>query len=132
MEPKSVVMKRRLRAGEPMFGTFCCLPSYQTIEVMASSGFDFMVFDAEHSPTNPSLVQLQLMALTGCKTAAVVRIPAQDPVQIKYYLDLGVDALMVPTVESADQAREIVRMMRYPPAGYRGVGGSMRSTDYFR
>ena len=132
MEPKSVGLKRALREGKPVFGTFCCLPSYQTIEVMASSNFDFLVIDAEHSPTNPGLVHLQLMALTGCKTASVVRIPSQDPVQIKYYLDLGADALMVPTVESADQAREIVRMMRYPPAGYRGVGGSMRSTDYFR
>src|SRR6185295_5843495 len=132
MEPKSVGLKRALREGKPVFGTFCCLPSYQTIEVMASSNFDFLVFDAEHAPTSPSLIHLQLMALAGCKTASVVRIPSQDPVQIKYYLDLGADALMVPTVESAEQAREIVRMMRYPPQGVRGVGGSMRATDYFR
>lgn len=132
MEPKSVVLKRQLREGRPLFGTFCCLPSYQTIEVMASSNFDFLVIDAEHAPTAPALVHQQLMALNGCRTAAVVRIPAQDPVQVKYYLDIGADALMVPTVESAEQAREIVRMMRYPPHGFRGVGGSMRSTDFFR
>jgi 4-hydroxy-2-oxoheptanedioate aldolase len=132
MAAKSVALKQALRDGRRLFGTFCCLPTFHTIEVMASSGFDFMVFDAEHAPTNPALIHLQLAALTGCKTAAVVRIAAQDPLLVKSYLDLGVDALMVPTVESAEQAKEIVRMMRYPPQGIRGVGGSMRSTDYFR
>lgn len=132
MDPKSVVMKNALRQGRQLFGTFCCLPTFHTIEVMASSGFDFMVFDAEHAPTNPSLIHLQLAALTGVKTASVVRIAAQDPTLVKSYLDLGADALMVPNIESADQAKEVVRMMRYPPQGIRGVGGSMRSTNYFR
>ena len=99
---------------------------------MRSSGFDFLVFDAEHSPTSVPMVHMQLAALAGCKTAAVVRIPSQDPVAVKHYLDVGADALMVPSVESAEQAREVVRFMRYPPEGIRGVGGSMRATDYFR
>lgn len=132
MEPKSVAMKNALREGKTLFGTFICLPSYQTIEVMSSSGFDFMVFDAEHAPTNPALVHQQLMALSHVKTASVVRIAAQDPNLVKSYLDLGADALMVPNIETAEQAKEVVRMMRYPPQGYRGVGGSMRSTNYFR
>jgi 2-keto-3-deoxy-L-rhamnonate aldolase RhmA len=132
VEQKSVVTKKALREGRVLFGTFCCLPTFHTIEVMASSGFDFMVFDAEHAPTNPALIHLQLAALSACKTASVVRIAAQDPVLVKSYLDLGADALMVPNVETAEQAREVVRMMRYPPQGIRGVGGSMRATDYFR
>lgn len=132
MEPKSVVMKKALRAGRPLFGTFCCLPSFHTIEVMSLSGFDFMVFDAEHAPTNPALIHLQLAALSAVKTASVVRIAAQDPTLIKSYLDLGADALMVPSIESAEQAKQVVSYMRYPPQGVRGVGGSMRSTDYFR
>ena len=66
------------------------------------------------------------------KQRSVVRIAAQDPNLVKSYLDLGADALMVPNIESADQAKEVVCMMRYPPQGYRGVGGSMRSTNYFR
>ena len=65
MEPKSVAMKQALRDGRQLFGTFCCLPTFHTIEVMASSGFDFMVFDAEHAPTNPALIHLQLAALAG-------------------------------------------------------------------
>jgi 4-hydroxy-2-oxoheptanedioate aldolase len=132
MEQKSVVMKRAFREGRAIFGTFCCLPSFHTIEVMASSGFDFLVFDAEHAPTSVPMIHMQLAALTGCKTAAVVRIASQDPVAVKHYLDVGADALMVPNVETAEQAKEIVRMMRYPPQGMRGVGGSMRATDYFR
>ena len=132
MEAKSVVMKRALKNGRALFGTFCCLPSFHTIEVMASSGFDFLVFDAEHAPTSVPMIHMQLAALTNCKSASVVRIASQDPVAIKHYLDVGADALMVPNIESAEQAKEVVRMMRYPPQGIRGVGGSMRSTDYFR
>ena len=78
------------------------------------------------------MIHLQLAALSACKTASVVRIAAQDPVLVKSYLDLGADALMVPNVETAEQAKAVVRMMRYPPQGIRGVGGSMRATDYFR
>jgi 2-keto-3-deoxy-L-rhamnonate aldolase RhmA len=132
MDAKSVIMKRALKDGRALFGTFCCLPSFHTIEVMASSGFDFLVFDAEHAPTSVPMIHMQLAALTNCKTASVVRIASQDPVAIKHYLDVGADALMVPNIESAEQAKEVVRMMRYPPQGIRGVGGSMRSTDYFR
>jgi 2-keto-3-deoxy-L-rhamnonate aldolase RhmA len=132
MEQKSVVMKRTLREGRPIFGTFCSLPAFHTIEVMASSGFDFFVFDAEHSPTSVPMIHMQLAAIAACKTASVVRIGSHDPVAIKHYLDVGADALMVPSVETREQAEQIVRYMRYPPQGVRGVGGSMRSTDYFR
>lgn len=132
MEPKSVAMKQTLREGRPIFGMFCCLPTFQTIEAIASSGFDFLVFDAEHSPTSPAAIHMQLAALAHCKTASVVRIPSQDLVAIKHYLDLGVDALMIPNVENAEQARQVVRYTRYPPQGIRGIGGSVRATDYFR
>jgi len=132
VESKSVVLKRKLREGKPVFGTFCCLPTYQTVEVIASSGFDFVVFDVEHSPSNPSLVHMQLAVLARCATAAVVRIASHDPVAIKHYLDLGADALMVPNVDTAEQAGQIVKYMRYPPQGVRGFGGSMRSSDYSR
>jgi 2-keto-3-deoxy-L-rhamnonate aldolase RhmA len=132
MESKSAALKRKLREGKPVFGTFCCLPTYQTVEVLASSGFDFVVFDVEHSPSNPGMVHAQLAVLARCATAAVVRIPSHDAVAIKHYLDLGADALMVPNVDTAEQARQIVRLMRYPPQGVRGFGGSMRASDYFR
>jgi 2-keto-3-deoxy-L-rhamnonate aldolase RhmA len=132
MASKSVQLRAKLGEGKPVYGTFCCLPTYQTVEVIASSGFDFVVFDVEHSPSNPSLVHAQLMALARCPTAAVVRIASHDAVAIKHYLDLGVDALMVPNIDTAEQARQVVRLMRYPPQGVRGVGGSMRATDYFR
>jgi 4-hydroxy-2-oxoheptanedioate aldolase len=127
MESKSATLKRKLREGRPVFGTFCCLPTYQTVEVIASSGFDFVVFDVEHSPSNPGMVHAQLAVLARCATAA-----SHDAVAIKHYLDLGADALMVPNVDTAEQASQIVRLMRYPPQGVRGFGGSMRASDYFR
>ena len=132
MTSKAVQLKEKLRGGRTVFGTFCCLPTYQTVEAIASSGFDFVVFDVEHVPSNPSLVHAQLAVLARVPTAAVVRIPAHDPVAIKQYLDLGADGLMVPNVDTAEQAKQIVRFMRYPPQGVRGIGGSVRASDYFR
>lgn len=132
MEPKSVAMKRALRDRRPLFGLFCCLPVFQTVEAIASSGFDFFVFDAEHSPTSVIAIHSQLMAISPCKTASVVRIASHDPVAIKHYLDLGVDALMIPNVQNADQMRQLVRYTRYPPEGIRGIGGSVRVSNYFR
>jgi 4-hydroxy-2-oxoheptanedioate aldolase len=129
---KFVRLRRVLDEGRAVFGTFCCLPTYQTVDAIASSGFDFLVFDVEHSPSNPSLVHAQIAVLGRVDTAAVVRLPAHDGALVKQYLDLGVDALMVPNVETAEQAREIVRLMRFPPAGVRGIGGSVRASDYFR
>jgi 2-keto-3-deoxy-L-rhamnonate aldolase RhmA len=132
MQPKSVVMKNALAEGRALIGMFCCLPVFQTVEAIASSGFDFVVFDAEHSPTSVPIVHSQLTAIAHCKTASVVRIASHDPVAVKHYLDLGADALMVPNVETAEQARQVVRYTRYPPDGIRGIGGSVRATDYFR
>ena len=122
----------RLRHGDLLFGTFLCLPCFQTAEALADAGFDCVVIDAEHAPTAPALVHLQLAALAASPTAAIVRLPDNDPVQIKYYLDLGADALMVPNIRSAEEARAAVAAAQYPPDGLRGVGGSMRATRYGR
>jgi 2-keto-3-deoxy-L-rhamnonate aldolase RhmA len=129
---KFVRLRRLLDEGSAVFGTFRCLPTYQTVDALASSGFDFVVFDVEHAPSNPSLVHAQIAVLARVPTAAVVRLPAHDAALVKQYLDLGVDALMVPNVETAEQAQEIVWLMRFPPAGVRGIGGSVRASDYFR
>lgn len=122
----------KLKRGEMVFGTFICLPCFQTMEAIAGSGFDCVVIDAEHAPTNPSLIHLQLAALANSTTTAIIRLPANDPVAIKHYLDIGADGLMVPNIQSADQARAAIAATRYPPAGIRGVGGSMRATRYGR
>lgn len=121
-----------MRGGETHFGLFHCLPTFQTVEALAHANYGFFIFDVEHGPTSVPNVHAQLTALATSTTASIVRLSASDPVAVKYYLDLGVDGLMFPSIESAEMARAAARMMRYPPEGFRGVGGSMRATDYGR
>lgn len=126
-------LKRLLTAGHPQFGLFCVSNSLQTAEALAGSGFDFVVFDTEHSPQSLPHLHAQFTALAGTQTACVTRVPSLDLVAIKHCLDLGAHALLVPNVGTADQARDAVRFSRYPAdGGVRGVGGTMRATRYGR
>lgn len=124
--------KTSLHAGETHFGLFLCLPTFPTAEALAGSGFGFFVIDVEHGPTSVPNVHAQLTALAGGAGTTIARLGANDMIAIKSYLDIGTDALMIPNVESAAMARDAARFMRYPPAGIRGIGGSMRATDYGR
>jgi 2-keto-3-deoxy-L-rhamnonate aldolase RhmA len=120
----------RLAANRPLFGLFACLPAFQATEVLADVPMDFVVLEAEHGPTHVATLHAQAAALNGSGIPVVVRVPTLD--WIKPVLDLGVDGLMMPNVESADQARAIVAATRYPPRGLRGIGGSVRVTRYGR
>lgn len=126
------MFKRALQKGDPMAGLFCCSYSVQVVEALAGSAFDFLIFDGEHTPNALPQLHAQLCALGAGPTAAVVRIPGADPALIKLLLDLGVAALMLPNVHSAQDAAQAVRMMRYPPNGTRGLAGTVRATDYGR
>lgn len=125
--------KARVLAREPQFGLFVVSNALQTAEALSGSGYDYLCFDVEHSPSSTPALHAQLAALHGSGTASVVRVAGLDLAAFKHYLDLGVDALMVPNVHTADIAREAVRYSRYPTAGgVRGMGGTMRSTRYGR
>jgi 2-keto-3-deoxy-L-rhamnonate aldolase RhmA len=125
--------KARLQARDPQFGLFVVSNALQTAEALAGSGYDYLCFDVEHSPSSTPALHAQLTALQGSGTASVVRVAGLDLAAFKHYLDLGVDALMVPNVHTAELAREAVRYTRYPPAGgVRGMGGTMRATRYGR
>jgi 2-keto-3-deoxy-L-rhamnonate aldolase RhmA len=125
--------KSRLLAREPQFGLFIVSNALQNAEALGGSGFDYMCFDVEHSPSSTPALHGQLAALAGTGTASVVRIAGLELAAIKHYLDLGADALMVPNINTAEQAAEAVRCTRYPAAGgIRGMGGTMRATRYGR
>ncbi|MCZ4314326.1 aldolase/citrate lyase family protein [Comamonadaceae bacterium G21597-S1] len=120
-------------ARQGQYGLFIVSNALQNVEALADSGFDFVVFDVEHSPSATPALHAQLAALAGSGTASVVRVVGLDLASFKHYLDLGVDALMVPNVETQEQAREAVRFTRYPAAGgVRGMGGTMRANRYGR
>ena len=102
-------------------------------EIAAGSGLDIVLIDAEHSPNGPESILAQLQAVSGYPVAPLVRPPFGDAVVIKQYLDLGVQNLLVPMVDSPEQAAELVRAVRYPPHGVRGVGSALaRSSRWNR
>ncbi len=111
----------RLRAGELLRGTMLTLPSPEVADMVSRCGFDWLFLDGEHgSPTTLEWQRL-LMAIGG-RCASLLRVPALGEAPIKTALDLGVDGIIVPMVNSAQQAREAVAWSRYPPAGRRGIG----------
>jgi 4-hydroxy-2-oxoheptanedioate aldolase len=122
----------RQALATPQYGLFCNLGSAIAVEALAHSGFGFLIIDGEHAPLSLPLVHAQLMAMAASPTAAVVRVPSNDIVAIKQCLDLGPDGLMVPMIDTADQAREAVRHARYPRAGVRGIHSVTRATRYGR
>lgn len=117
--------KRALVARDFQVGIFLGLADPYCAEITAGAGFDWLLIDAEHGPNDLRTVLAQLQALAAYPVNAVVRTADHDPARIKQYLDAGVQSLLVPMVESAEQARALVRATRYPPAGIRGVGTAL-------
>jgi 4-hydroxy-2-oxoheptanedioate aldolase len=125
-------LKRALREGRPQIGLWSMLSSHITVEVIAGSGFDWLLLDTEHSPNELTMVQSQLQAMTGGTASAVVRVVWNDAVVFKRLLDVGVQSFLVPFVQNADEARRAVAATRYPPHGIRGVAAAHRANRYGR
>ncbi|GAB4099675.1 HpcH/HpaI aldolase/citrate lyase family protein [Sinomonas halotolerans] len=111
--------------GGPRIGLWVCSGSPLVAEIMAGSGAHWLLIDAEHSPNSLESVLAQLQAVHGYDVLPVVRLPWNDTVLIKQYLDLGAQNLLIPMVNDADQARAAVAAVRYPPHGVRGVGSAL-------
>lgn len=124
--------KRALRAGRQQIGFWCTLSSPYSLELLAGSGFDWLLIDTEHSPTEAAGVLPQLQAASAYPVATVVRSAWNDPVLIKRMLDLGAQTLLIPYVQSAAEAERAVCSSRYAPAGMRGVSALTRATRFGR
>ncbi|QUJ76445.1 HpcH/HpaI aldolase/citrate lyase family protein [Sulfitobacter albidus] len=114
--------KKALADGEIQFGCWLGIPTGFTTELMGHAGFDWLVIDGEHGPQDYRATLNALQVLAGTPAHPVVRVPVGDTVIIKQMLDLGAQTLLVPMVESAAQAEQLVRDVTYPPHGVRGVG----------
>ncbi|MBL6904325.1 MAG: hypothetical protein ISR27_02235 [Pseudomonadales bacterium] len=108
-----------------LFGAWLNLASPLVAEAIAAIGYDWVLIDAEHGPNDISSVLSQLQAVSAYPTVPVVRIPNHDASVIKRYLDIGAHNLLVPMVDTKNQARQIVEASRYPKAGIRGVGAGL-------
>lgn len=101
--------------------------------IAGGAGFDWLLIDGEHAPNDVRSILGQLMALNSSPAALVVRPPMGEAWLIKQLLDIGAQTLLIPMVDTADQAREIVRAMKYPPTGIRGMGAGLgRAADFGR
>lgn len=116
--------KQALANGETVFGAWLSLGTVNTTELMGAMGFDWLLIDGEHTPYDITVIRDQLMALAASPSQAAVRVPVGETWMIKQVLDTGAQTILVPMVESAEQARQLVRAMKYPPFGIRGVGYS--------
>ncbi|MEZ0168511.1 4-hydroxy-2-oxoheptanedioate aldolase [Microvirga sp. TS319] len=125
--------KAALRNGRSQIGLWLALASPYVAEVCAGAGYDWLLVDAEHGPNDIPLLAAQLQAIAGSASHPVVRVPIGETWIIKQVLDIGAQTLLVPMVESAEQARALVRATRYPPDGVRGVGAALaRASNYNR
>lgn len=106
-------------------GVWVCSGSPLVAEICAGAGFDWLFIDGEHSPNDLGSILAQLQAVRSYPVVPVVRPPFNDPVMIKQYLDLGVQSLIIPMVNNAEQAAAAVAACHYPPLGIRGVGSAL-------
>ncbi|MSU63460.1 MAG: 2,4-dihydroxyhept-2-ene-1,7-dioic acid aldolase [Pedosphaera sp.] len=111
----------RLKRGDKLLGTMVTLSCPATAEILADIGFDWLFVDGEHGPLDTGDL-LGILQATNKRTPCIVRVPSSDEVAIKKALDLGAEGIIVPQVNTAKQAAEVVRFARYAPLGTRGVG----------
>ncbi len=123
-------LRRRVLAGEPTIGAFANLGSLASTELLARAGYDWLIVDLEHGMGSIADVHAQLLAIQGTPTAALVRVPSVERLNIARTLDLGADGLMLPQVRSEAEARDGVSWMRYPPEGTRGVALITRGAGF--
>jgi 4-hydroxy-2-oxoheptanedioate aldolase len=123
--------KAALKAGKPQMGCWLGLADPYVAQISAGAGFDWLLIDAEHAPNDLRSITAQMQVLAGYDSHAIVRPPIGEAWLIKQYLDAGAQTLLIPMVESADQARELVRAVTYPPHGMRGVGASLARSSNF-
>lgn len=122
--------RQQLLNRERMIGFWSSMTNSTTVEVAGLAGYDWMLLDGEHAPTSLPLLVSQLQALNGASVSPVGRPAENNPVMIKQLLDIGFHNLLIPFVESGDDARKAVAATRYPPHGIRGVSGLHRSNRY--
>ena len=125
-------LKRLLRQGKKTAGAWVQTGSPVTAEIMAEAGFDLIMLDLEHGPgDNMTLLQI-CQAISGTGAVAMVRAAWNDFVQIKRILDAGAYGVLIPYVDTREEAEAAVKACKYPPEGVRGVAGSPRAAGYGR
>ena len=114
-------MADKAKFKKPMLGALLSMSAPQVAEIITLAGFDWVFIDMEHSAMSLESVQNAIQIMEG-KVLTIVRVPGNDEVWIKRILDTGCDGILVPMVNSADEAKRVVQASKYPPEGRRSVG----------
>ncbi len=117
--------KQVIGQGTNQFGLWAGIPDTTSAEICAGSGFDWLLLDGEHAPFEMRAIYTYLQAVAPYDVHPIVRIVKGDKNLIKQLLDYGAQTLLVPMVDTAEQAAELAQAMRYPPEGIRGMGSSI-------
>ena len=124
--------KRAIKSGRSQIGLWCSLASNISVEIVAGSGFDWLLLDTEHSPNELPMVYSQLQAVMEYRVQPIVRPAWNDQVLIKRFLDAGVQTLLIPMIQTVEEAEQAVASTRYPPRGVRGFASASRSSRFGR
>ena len=124
-------LKERLRNGEQVLGCWTMLGNPQVVEILSLAGYDYLVLDQEHGLGDATSLAAQLHAMSATPTVGVVRVPWNDHVYLKRVLDVGAEAVLIPSIDTADEARAAVAACLYPTRGRRGTASSsVRASSY--
>ena len=123
------VLKRKLKAGEPVVGVFNDVHSPSVVEVLGLLGLDFAIMDAEHSTLMPDVAENLYRAADLRGLSTVTRIGENSPQVIQKFIDAGSQGVLIPMVNTVEQARSVIDAVKYPPIGKRGLAGP-RAADY--
>jgi 4-hydroxy-2-oxoheptanedioate aldolase len=123
-------LRAKIAAGKRITGTWVQIPDIAVVEILAQAGFDYLLIDGEHGPTPPAALPPLALAAERHGCPIVYRVQANRGDLIKAALDVGVDGLMVPMVETPAEAATIVEAAKYPPMGRRGFG-PWRASNYY-
>ena len=127
---KTNPVKEKLRRGEPSFGTWLSLGDLYATRVMARLGFDWLTLDMEHSPIDWSQAAAIFAVVADAGCVPLARVPQGSHDYIKRVLDAGAWGIVVPMVNTPEQARVAVAAAKYPPVGNRSLGGGMHSMNF--
>ena len=128
------LFKQAMAQGRPQIGLWLGLADAYSAEILAGMGYDWLLVDGEHAPNDVRSILHQLQAIASATSAlppgaaashAVARVPVGDTALIKQYLDIGAQTLLVPMVDTPEQAQALVRATRYAPEGVRGMGSAL-------
>jgi len=129
--PTAVTFRSRLVAREPLYGAWSVIPSALSVRLLAASGLDYVVIDLQHGGATESDLPALTSAIRLAGATPIARVRHAHTADIGRALDLGCEGVIVPNVDSAAQARQVTGAVRYPPAGYRSMGGVLAAPEPF-